>query len=844
MIVHLSRSAAAAAMLRVAAALLLIVGAMRQLAADDAPPRRDGDGDPLPPGARYRLGTKLWRSESPQGMSLAWSADGKRLALLSGYREITIFDAATGRRVLQFAPVDAAGTVLPQSICLTFSPNGEEIAVRAYSSQIVTFDAASGKHRRTYALGTPEYGNRGNVLTYSANGKYLGLSMQPFGLVIDRASGETIIQEDQNQQVQSLALTHDSRRAVVLGLNPSLRVWDLAKKAIVHRSDVVRQQGSITGMIASRDASRVALLGPTITLVDPAADKVLVELKDGSGQQSLGAAFTPDEKHLIAAYSQGVIQVWDVATGRLQKKLTAPAGHGNWQAFGLSPDGKFAALAGNINQVLLADLERGVFLAEDQPAHTGRVAAIRFSPDGEKLASGCTSGRTHLWDAGSGEHQRQIDALSASLEFTPDGQQLVTLHRQSPLVQTWNLATGERLRDWSNDLSQAYSIGMAADQAHLSLLQYHQQDRQYRAVRLTFPALEPAGEAIIGASLRGTMAAGPDGRVVAVPDSGGVRLIDLAAPDLETELARSVLVVQSSISPDGRFLVAICADKDVRIYELATGGLTRTIELEQTVTAMTIDRRGRLLVTALGSLLGEKVRQDSSIAFWDLPSGKKLAELAGYEVGVVSLDLSADGKRLATGLADTTAIVWDVPPAAIAHEFVSAKLTAEEAAECWRELASPAAETAQAALLRLAQDPERALAISTERLVPAEPLEAESLEALFTQLDDESFAERLAAFDVLASYGSAIEAQLRREIEKPRSGEVRLRCGELLKLQFRRYPHRESTLADTRGVQLLEWIGKERARAQLTKLAAGAAEGHLTREALAALARLPQPRQE
>ncbi len=835
--VRLLRTAAAAALLLLVAAAQLSTIRSTTWAAEQSPPRLDADGDPLPAGARYRLGSKLWRSDSPQVMSLAWSADGKRVAALTSYREVTVFDAATGRRALRFATVDEAGTPLPQSICLAFSPDSAEIAVRAYSSQIVTYDAASGKHRRTYALGTPEYGNRGNVLTYSADGKYLGLSMQPFGLVIDRASGETIIQEDQSQQVQGLALTHDSRRAVVLGRNPSLRIWDLAKKEIVHRSDVVKQEGSLVGMIASRDASRIALLGPTIMLVDPAADKVLMELQDGPGQQPLGAAFTPDEKQLVAAYPDGVIQVWDAATGRQQAKLTAAAGSGTIQAFALSPDGKFAALAGNINQILLADLERGVFLEEDRPAHTGRVAAVRFSPDGQRLASGCTSGRTHLWGVASCNHQGQIDAAPANLEFTPDGNELLTLHRQSPLVQSWNATSGERLRDWSNDLSQAYSIFLTADQSHLSLLQYDQQQRQYRVRRVTFPGLEPAGEAIVGPSSGGAMAAAPDGRVVALAESGRMRVVDLAAPDLEMELAGSVQVVQSAITSDGRFLVAACGDKVVRIYELATGSLVRTIEHGRTVFAMEVDRRGRLLATALGEHLGEKARRDSSVAFWNLTTGEKLAELGGQQADVVSLDLSADGTRLATGLADTTVIVWDVPPPAIAPEFVGATLTAEQAAKCWDQLASPAAETAQAALVRLAKDPERALAIAGEKLAPAEPLEAMTLEALFTQLDDESFAERLAAFDVLASYGSAIEAQLRQEVEKPRSGEVRLRCGELLKLQNRRYPQRESTLAATRAVQLLEWIGTPEARTLLEKLAAGALEAHLTREAKAALER-------
>ena len=47
-----------------------------------------------------------------------------------------------------------------------------------------------------------------------------------------------------------------------------------------------------------------------------------------------------------------------------------------------------------------------------------------------------------------------------------------------------------------------------------------------------------------------------------------------------------------------------------------------------------------------------------------------------------------------------------------------------------------------------------------------------------------------------------------------------------------------ANLAETRAVQLFEWMGQPDSRRVLEKLAAGAADAHLTREAQAALARL------
>jgi len=52
-----------------------------------SPSMLDGDGHPLPPGAKYRLGTRNWRHFG-RGYSICFSPDGKTLALISRPREL------------------------------------------------------------------------------------------------------------------------------------------------------------------------------------------------------------------------------------------------------------------------------------------------------------------------------------------------------------------------------------------------------------------------------------------------------------------------------------------------------------------------------------------------------------------------------------------------------------------------------------------------------------------------------------------------------------------------------------------------------------------------------------
>src|SRR5947209_6338053 len=72
--------------------------------ADEVAPRLDSHGDPLPPFALARLGTKrLWHQS--QANSIAFSPDGKTLATVAG--EIRLWDVTTGKELRRIErPID------------------------------------------------------------------------------------------------------------------------------------------------------------------------------------------------------------------------------------------------------------------------------------------------------------------------------------------------------------------------------------------------------------------------------------------------------------------------------------------------------------------------------------------------------------------------------------------------------------------------------------------------------------------------------------------------------------------------------------------------------------------
>jgi eukaryotic-like serine/threonine-protein kinase len=266
-----------------------------------------------------------------------------------------------------------------------------------------------------------------------------------------------------------------------------------------------------------------------------------------------------------------------------------------------------------------------------------RFCAAALSADGRTIAMGEQSGAISLWDASTGQLEREFAKLNRSvttLSFSPDGRLLAAAHvdpRNGEMLMPW-------LEEPRNEELVVWNVASGKEAFH---------PKGYGDV----VQFSPDGSRLF------TLKKNTAFRAVATAPESFSALFDTST---WTEVAPGKLgsAVSADFSGDGKFLAVADferspANRSVHIYNTATGAATAT--LSPAVTGVNfnvaLNQSGTMLATTHG--LGF-----SEIEIWDVAKRKPLRTLRGHQNWVNAIVFAPNG-RLASSSQDFTIKFWD-----------------------------------------------------------------------------------------------------------------------------------------------------------------------------------------
>jgi WD40 repeat protein/serine/threonine protein kinase len=511
----------------------------------------------------------ILRGHSEPVSRVAFSPDGRLLASLSSL-SVRLWDATTGAEIRTLGPVGGLNRY-----GLAFSPDGRRLAVTMHDPAVIIWDVATGRQVQIFRGHTSTVKN----VAYSPDGHVLASGAgdiarsEPGQVKIwEAATGQEVFSlHGHTDPIYGVAFSPDGRRLASASQDHTVKIWDTStgQEALTIRAHA----DTVRAVAFSPDGwcLATACVDGTIKLWDgtPWVDeKPAHELQSlsGHGAAVFNIAFFPDGRSLAALSDNETIRTWDVDAGRelADRRLAVRP---QIYALALSPDGRLLATATTNGMVWLLDTQTRAIQRHLRGHPRGPVKSLAFSPDGRLLALASWVRAVWLWDITTGQvvqtFQGHEDAVMG-VAFSPDGKWLASASYDQT-VRVWDVATGRLAHTLLGHTSRVYGVAFSPDGRRLASA------GNDGTIRLWDP---PTGQA--RGVLRGhasgvySVAFSPDGRRLASGSNDWtVKLWDVVGnAEVLTLRGHTDRVHSVAFSPDGRRLASASSDQTVKIWEV------------------------------------------------------------------------------------------------------------------------------------------------------------------------------------------------------------------------------------------------------------------------------------
>lgn len=577
-----------------------------------------------------------------------FSPDGRRLVTTSDDQTACLWDAASGKRLLE--PLRHRAAVYYAA----FSPDGKLLVTCADDGTAQVWNSSTGKplgkplpclsawYRRPMVPGVEFRKDSRAILTRAGD----------VAQIWDPLTGEKLGGPFPHAKtVRQAVFSPDGQSVLTASDDGTAKIWDASQHA--EARIVLRHRAGVEGATFSPDGKRVATYenwgGVAYIWNAVTGEPIALPLKNDKDRRLVQCVFSPDGSKLLTVGFDSFVRVWNGETGQRIWEEQIPVGV-SMAAF--SPDSKRLVAAGFDLTARVFDAANGK-LAWPILQHSALVYASFFDASGDRVLAATENGVAQLW------HWSREQASPFSLEHgsaittasvDPAGQHLVTAGVTKE-TKVWDLQGGRLVRRVPQEgrVTQSLlgeggtSLINLTDDGVIHLWPLGAEGLAEREITNDPPARH--------------LALSPDqSHLLVTGDQGATLWEPTQGRRIGGGLEADRQLRFGAFSPDGKRFVTGAADGTAQIRETAGGNAVgATLRQKGRVDWAAFSPDGKRLVTA-------SVDQSYSplgASIWEVESGRRLAGPLMHRDGVSLVEFSPDGRRVATAGEDAIVQVWE-----------------------------------------------------------------------------------------------------------------------------------------------------------------------------------------
>jgi len=275
----------------------------------------------------------------------------------------------------------------------------------------------------------------------------------------------------------------------------------------------------------------------------------------------------------------------------------------------------------------------------------GVVNEAIFSSDGNSIYTGDAAGSVRIWDAGTGELQKQYDfgAEVWDLSASPDGNWLAVA-RDDNTASLIDLTDAEKVPFDINRSSAVYVVTFSSNSEWVALGESNGEVIIWSVGKNFFLQAPTHQDEVYVVKFS------PDGKWLA---SGGadstVRISEALTGQGRQVLNHGDWVEDLAFSPDGSWLAVASDDNRVWVWETETGQEKLRLKHDNFVQKVRVSQNGRWIASS---------SFDHTLRIWDVTSGSQMMQIPLDAEGS-GLAFNADNTRIAVGDHQGNLSLWD-----------------------------------------------------------------------------------------------------------------------------------------------------------------------------------------